>query len=121
MTVTLLDLATAQLVAGDAHASRRAAWLARSAMEERLDALLAARGVDPGPRASTRSKLSCLEAAYADEPGLAGRAQYTWSRLSEACHQHAYQLSPTHAEVRHLLESVAALGGEATGPEQGAR
>jgi hypothetical protein len=106
----LLELASAQLDAGDAHANRRACWLARSAMEERLEALLTARGVDVGPFASTRSKLSCLEAAYADEPGLTSRAQYLWSRLSEACHQHAYQLSPTYAEVSHLLAVLRSIG-----------
>jgi hypothetical protein len=105
----LLDLATAQLDTGDAHANRRACWLARSAMEERLDSLLAARGVDVGPLASTRSKLSCLEAAYADEPGLTNRAQYLWSRLSEACHQHAYQLSPTYVEVSHLFAVLRSI------------
>ena len=100
----LLELAVSQLAAADAHANRRACWLARSAMEERLDALLLARDIETGPHASTRSKLSCLEAAYADEPELANRAQYLWSRLSEACHQHAYELSPTYTEVRHLLD-----------------
>ena len=105
----LLELAVAQLATGDAHANRRACWLARSAMEERLDTLLAARGLDVGERASTRSKLSCLEAAYADQPDLANRAQYLWSRLSEACHQHAYELSPTYSEVRHLLEALDGL------------
>jgi hypothetical protein len=105
----LLDLAEEQLAMGDGNANRRACWLARSAMEERLDALLTARTIDPGPLASTRSKLSCLEAAYADEPGLANRAQYLWSRLSEACHQHAYQLSPTYGEVTDLVAQVAEL------------
>jgi hypothetical protein len=105
----LLELATAQLNAGDAHANRRACWLARSVIEERLEALLTARGVDVGPFASTRSKLSCLEAAYADEPELTNRAQYLWSRLSEACHQHAYQLSPTYAEVSHLLTLLRSI------------
>lgn len=112
----LLELAEAQLAEGDAHAARRACWLARSAMEERLDALLTARGIDVGPRASTRSKLTCLEAAYADEPGLANRAQYLWSRLSEACHQHAYQLSPTYGEVSHLLELLRALEARSHSP-----
>jgi hypothetical protein len=105
----LLDLAEEQLTMGGANANRRACWLARSAMEERLDALLTARTIDPGPLASTRSKLSCLETAYADEPGLANGAQYLWSRLSEACHQHAYELSPTYGEVRDLLLALRRL------------
>jgi hypothetical protein len=105
----LLAMARAQLEQDDANSSRRACWIARSAMEEQLDSLLAARGVDVGPRASTRSKLSCLEAAYDDHRGLPAKAQYVWSRLSEACHQHAYQLSPTHAEAAHLLALVESL------------
>lgn len=105
----LLALARAQLNDGDAGANRRACWLARSAMEEAIDDLLLSRGVDAGPRASTRAKLTCLEVAYEDEPRLAARAQYTWARLSEACHHHAYQLSPTASEAKQLVASVALL------------
>jgi hypothetical protein len=108
----LVELAAAQLEQGDANASRRACWLARSAMEQRLDALLDAKDIEVGPRASTRSKLSCLEVAYADDadhPDLAHRAQYVWSRLSEACHQHAYQLSPTASEAAYLVELIRSI------------
>ena len=108
----LLTLARAQLDAGDAGSNRRACWLARSAMEEALDSLLRERGVDTGPLASTRAKLSCLEVAYDDEPGLAARAQYAWTRLSEACHHHAYELSPTALEARDLLDAVSRLTDE---------
>jgi hypothetical protein len=102
-------LARAQLEAGDAGSNRRACWLARSAMEEVLDHLLEVRGLDTGPLASTRAKLSCLEVAYDDEPGLAARAQYAWTRLSEACHHHAYELSPTALEARDLVDAVSRL------------
>lgn len=105
----LLTLARAQLDAGDAGGNRRACWLARSALEEALDALLRARGIDTGPLASTRARLSCLEVAYDDDPGLAARAQYAWTRLSEACHHHAYALAPTAGEARDLVDAVERL------------
>jgi len=105
----VLDLARAQLEAGGAHANRRACWLARTAMEECLDGLLDAKDLDVGALASTRSKLACLEVAYAGQPEVAARAQYVWTRLSEACHQHAYQLSPTYGEARDLIVTVATL------------
>lgn len=106
----LLTLAVAQLGQGDAHANRRAAWFARSALEDVVAELLRAKQVDVGPFASGRSKLTCLEALYRDEnPTLATRAEYAWARLSEACHQHAYQLAPTHTEVQHLVELVGGL------------
>ena len=105
----LLAMARGQLLAAAAHANRRSCWLARAALEDIIDRLLARKGVVPGERASGRSKLTCLEVAYADSPGLAAKAHYAWSRLSEACHQHAYQLSPTYSETKHLLDLVAAL------------
>lgn len=59
--------------------------------------------------ASERARLTMLEGAYADDRGLASQAQYAWHRLSEACHQHAFELSPTHGETRDLIEIVAVL------------
>ena len=110
---TLLALAVAQLGQGDAHANRRAAWFARSALEDVIAELLQAKQVDVGPLASGRSKLTCLEALYREEsPVLATRAEYAWARLSEACHQHAYELAPTHIEVEHLVQLVGSLAVE---------
>lgn len=106
----LLDAARLQLGHGDPHANRRAAWFARGAVEEVISDLLAGKHVDPGPRAGGRTLLSCLEALYRDDdPTIATRAQYAWSRLSDACHQHAYELTPTHGEVSHLVGIVASL------------
>lgn len=108
---TLLALAVTQLGQGDPHANRRAAWFARAALEDVIDELLAAKQLTVGERASSRAKLSCLEALYRDDnPDLATRAEYAWTRLSEACHQHAYELTPTYVEVRHLVELVGGLG-----------
>lgn len=108
---TLLALAVAQLGQGDPHANRRAAWFARAALEDVVDELLAERQLTVNERASGRAKLSCLEALYRDDhPDLVAHAEYAWARLSEACHQHAYELTPTYIEVRHLVELVGDLG-----------
>lgn len=104
----LLDLAEAQLLSPRPHSNRMACWLARSAMEEVIDNLLVAADLHPGEWASARSKLTCLEVAYEDS-AIPGKVQYAWSRLSDACHQHAYQLSPTYSETKHLVELVRSV------------
>lgn len=91
------------------HRGRAACWLARAAFEEAVGDLLLANGNDPG-WASMRTKLSCLEAAYfTARPDLAAQAEYAWALLSRASHQHAYELSPTAAECRHLIQLVNVL------------
>ncbi|WP_063044247.1 hypothetical protein [Nocardia pseudovaccinii] len=105
---SLLTLAAAQVSRQSPHSNRIAAWLARTALEQIVDELLRAKGINPG-RASSRARLACLEIAYRDERDVPFRSQYAWTRLSEACHQHAYQLSPTYQEVQHLLEIVRSL------------
>lgn len=111
----LLALAVAQLGQGDALANRRAAWFARSALEDVVSDLLSAKGVHVGEKASSRARMSCLEALYRDEAAeIVSRAEYAWARLSEACHQHAYALAPTHTEVRYLVELVRQLGSHAS-------
>lgn len=48
-----------------------------------------------------RSKLAALEVAYRRvDPTVAQRAQYAWDRLSNAAHYHAFELTPSLAEVR---------------------
>ena len=101
----LLDRARQQLAGGGQHSVRRACWLARASLESRVQALLVAKGID-AEQCSERARLTCLEGAYADERELIARATYAWSRLSEACHQHAYQLEPTASEAMHLIELV---------------
>lgn len=56
-----------------------------------------------------RSRLVCLDVVVTDPPDLAAVADYTWSRLSHACHHHAYQLDPSVVETRHLLDNVRRL------------
>lgn len=105
---SLLTMAAAQVARQSPHSNRIAAWLTRTALEQIVDELLRAKGIEAG-RASSRARLACLEVAYRNERDVPARSQYAWTRLSEACHQHAYQLSPTYQEVRHLLEIVRSL------------
>lgn len=88
---------------------RAACWLARAAFEQIVHDLLVTMGNDPGD-AAMRTQLSCLEATFVDiDAGLAARAQYAWTSLSQACHQHAFELNPTVTEARHLLHLVKSL------------
>ena len=105
---TLVEKARQQIEAQDPYSLRRACWLARTALEGVITELLKIKGV-AADRASERAKLSCLEGLYVDDRALAHRAEYAWSRLSEACHQHAYELAPTYPEVQHLVGLVAEL------------
>jgi hypothetical protein len=57
--------------------------------------------------ASMRSQLLCLGQTVQEDQAV--RATYSWHRLSEACHQHAYELAPTVGELRFLLDEVESL------------
>ena len=56
-----------------------------------------------------RSMLTCLQVAWASDPSVVERAEYAWSRLSNACHQHAFELSPTAMEAATLAATVVSL------------
>jgi len=45
---------------------------------------------------------------YLDDP-TARSAHETWAALSHACHHHAYDLTPTAAELRSWLEATHAI------------
>lgn len=105
---TLIEKAWQQLESPDPNALRRACWLARTALEGTITELLKIKGV-AADRASERAKLSCLEGIYSDDRALTFKAEYAWSRLSDACHQHAYELAPTYPEIQHLVGLVAEL------------
>ena len=107
---SLIEKAREQLETGDPYSLRRTCWLARTALEGVVRQLLDAKGV-AADRASERARLSCLEGVYLDHRDLAHKADFAWSRLSEACHQHAYELAPTYAEVQHLVVLVEELAG----------
>jgi uncharacterized protein YheU (UPF0270 family) len=102
----LLDLAE-KVLAGTvatprARATRAAAILARSALEDIVTDSCAREGIDVG-RTSMRVQLACLRALA---PSIAGDAAVTWSGLSRACHQHAYEIAPNHAEVAYFVTKV---------------
>ncbi len=105
---TLLARAHALLAAPE-HAAvgtsaRLAAFLARQAVEDLIDARCALLcGVDD-VEASTKAKLAILKSLDTTPAGavLTG----AWHQLTGFCHQHAYQLSPTVAEVREQCRVV---------------
>lgn len=113
---TILEEAQRILDGTAAARNRMACWLARTALETTVRDLLQARRVDPGD-GTMASLLICLDRTYADQPDVAARAHFTWTRLSHACHQHAFELSPTSEEARHLIDNVRRLTLSAAAPE----
>ncbi len=97
---------------------RAACWLVRTELEATVQRLVESQGLIVA-RATMRSRMSCLEVL---RPDLAADAQYAWTMLSQATHHHAYNLSPTLAEVRHLAQIVTDLSGlgvgEIAGPDR---
>ena len=86
---------------------RAAALCARRALEESLDQLWRARA--PGLEdASVRAQLISL-AAHVHDPELAGDVAFTYAALSDACHHHDYELTPTATELHARFETVARL------------
>lgn len=93
--------------------TRLAAWHARAALEEALGELVERKGVNR-PEATAHA-LICLVALYEDDP-LPAEAAAAWWGLSRACHYPAYELAPTAAEVRHLVELTATVVARAERP-----
>lgn len=106
--VALLEQADRVLSGSTPARARMTCWLARAALEEIVKLRLVAKEFDTGT-ATMRSLLTCLEVAFSDDPTIAERAQYAWSGLSNACHQHAFELTPTTSEVHQLLATVRGL------------
>ena len=87
---------------------RATALLIRQALESALDDLW--RRHAPGlERCSGRAQLLCLPAYLHSDDGLAERVSYAWAGLSRACHQHAYELPPTAAEITAWADTVDQL------------
>lgn len=106
MSADLLDQAEQLISPGARQWPRGAAFLARNALEEWVRGHSAT--LDEGlPQATMASQLLCLELCIG--PGRAGRARHTWGSLSEACHHHAYELSPSPVHVSALLDEVRVL------------
>lgn len=113
---SLLEQASAVLEgASDAHRNRAACWITRAALENAVDDLLDAKQRS-APDASMRSKLTLLQVAFDQDNDVPARAEYAWSRLSQACHHHAFELSPNATEVRHLIGLVETLATDSARP-----
>ena len=86
---------------------RAAALLGRQALEMAVDEFWAARRI-PLESFPTRQQMICLR-EYLDDEDLAGRVHHAWNALSNACHQHPYELSPTAGELDQWMSSVDAF------------
>ena len=86
---------------------RAVALLARQALEASLADLWQKRDVRMG-WATERAQLLCLPPVLGDA-AVAANAALAWNALSEACHAHPYDLSPTAGELAAWLEAVDAL------------
>ena len=83
---------------------RAAALLGRQALEMAVDEFWATRRI-PLESCPTRQQLICLREYLGDE-ALAGRVHHAWNALSNACHQHPYELAPTAAELNDWITVV---------------
>lgn len=92
-----------RLVVPGPQSARMAALLARQALEDTVMGLC---GREMS-QASMRTRLSYLR-AFADSRTADGAA-IAWHGLSQACHHHAYELSPSRGEVSRLIDLVATL------------
>lgn len=90
---------------------RTAALLVRCALEEWLDEHSKSWASGRYPFPSTRSKLVVLEVL--GDRGLGARARRMWDALSRLVHHHAYELQPSVAEVRELVQQVRQLDDSA--------
>lgn len=86
--------------------TRAAAVLARQGLEDTARALCRSAGFDLD-KATMRSRLIALRVLI--DQDAADTAEVAWAGLSRACHQHAYELTPTTTEVSHLLTLVTTL------------
>ncbi|MCV7217598.1 hypothetical protein H7J51_20180 [Mycobacterium crocinum] len=104
----LLGRAEALLNAPDSaaagNAARLAAFLARQAVEDLIDARCAALCEAPADSGTTKAKLAILKSMDTTRAGPVLIA--AWHQLTGHCHQHAYQLSPTVSEVREQCLAV---------------
>lgn len=96
---------------------RATSLLARQALEAALDDLWRLRA--PGlEQCSARAQLLCLPAYLPGNEELAERVSYTWAGLSQACHHHPYELSPTSSELLGWISTVEQLIGRVMSVEK---
>ncbi|GAA1554621.1 hypothetical protein GCM10009789_05050 [Kribbella sancticallisti] len=109
-TEQLLGCAEAILdgrVCGSPRRIKVAAFLIRQALEAEVDAYCEYLVRSMPYPVRMRSRLAVMHAL--DQNGLDRIAEHAWNALSQACHHHAYELSPTVSELRHLHAEVARL------------
>jgi hypothetical protein len=83
---------------------RATAVLARQALERGLTDVLSAK-VGGIQRASVRAQLLCLR-IFLEDTATADEVNLAWWALSRACHHLSYELPPTAAELRALIDIV---------------
>ncbi|SKM38625.1 Uncharacterised protein [Mycobacteroides abscessus subsp. abscessus] len=86
------------------NSARLAAFLARQAVEDLIDARCAALTGVQTVVGNARAKLAVLKSLDTTPAGAA--LVDAWHQLTGFCHHHAYQLSPTVAEVRAQCAAV---------------
>ena len=86
------------------NSARLAAFLARQAVEDLIDARCAALTGVQVVVGTTKAKLAVLKSLDATPAGPV--LIDAWHQLTGFCHHHAYQLSPTVAEVRAQCDGV---------------
>lgn len=93
------------------NSARLAAFLARQAVEDLIDARCAALTGAQVVVGTARAKQAVLKSLDTTPTGPV--LIDAWHQLTAFCHHHAYQLSPTVAEVRAQCAAVAraCLGG----------
>lgn len=87
------------------NSARLAAFLARQAVEDLIDARCEALTGVQGVVGTARAKLAVLKSLDTTPAGTV--LIDAWQQLTGFCHQHAYQLSPTVAEVRAQCGAVS--------------
>jgi hypothetical protein len=90
-----------------ARGTRTAALLARRAFEDWLDEQSLPWSATGYYGPSTKSKLVVLGALRGVDLGQS--VKRAWQGLSVACHHHSYELQPSAAEVRDLVQQVRSL------------
>ena len=87
---------------------RAVALLTRQALEQAIGQFWTTRPATLGVAGcSMKTQLTCLPAYL--RPDLAREVSYVWAALSNACHYHPYELSPTSGELSGWIDTTAAL------------
>lgn len=98
------------------NSARLAAFLARQAVEDLIDARCTQLCGTPNIVATTKAKLAVVKSLDTTPAGAA--LVEAWHQLTGFCHHHAYQLAPTVAEVREQCRAVTrdCLGARSNAP-----